>query len=77
MENQRSSWKDEYWTILLSIPFIGSFIPAMQPHMVDGFKSLEQLPDWYLPMVSVAIAAAFGYRALAKPFISKTLGAKA
>lgn len=57
-----TSWKDEYWTIILSIPLILCFIPELAPYVLDGFEVLKETPDWYKAAVGIAIAAAFGYR---------------
>lgn len=62
-ENQAGSWKDEYMVIVLSFPFIGSFIPEIQDHILVGFQYLEQAPDSYLAAWALAVAASFGFRA--------------
>lgn len=60
-----TSWKDEFWTIVLAIPMIGCFIPKLAPHIMKGFEVLQQTPDWYKAAVGLAIGAAFGYRKFA------------
>jgi hypothetical protein len=60
-----TSWKDEYWTIILSIPLIGCFIPKVAPHILKGFEVLQTTPNWYKAAVGLAIAASFGYRKFA------------
>ncbi len=60
-----TSWKDEFWTIVLAIPMIGCFIPKLAPHIMNGFEVLQQTPDWYKAAVGLAIGAAFGYRKFA------------
>lgn len=60
------SWKDEFWTIVLAIPAILAFFPGMDGVVLDGFVVLDQMPDWYRYALLVAIAAAFGFRQLAK-----------
>lgn len=62
--NAGESWKDEYWTIVLSIPLIMCFFPPMVPHIQAGFQALEQMPMWYRASLGVAIAAAFGVKGL-------------
>ena len=59
-KNSGSSWKDEYWTIVLSIPAVMSFVPMMSPYVVQGFEALSTTPDWYQTVLLVAISAAFG-----------------
>lgn len=57
-----SGWKDEYWTVLLSLPLILVFIPGMTQYVLDGFRALEETPEWYRIAVGLAIGAAFGVR---------------
>lgn len=61
-EGGQSSWKDEFWTILLAIPIPLAFFPDAVPAIKAGFEVLSQMPDWYLAAVGIAIAAAFGFR---------------
>jgi len=57
-----TSWKDEFWTIVLSVPLVMAFIPFMVKYVVAGFAALEQTPQWYRYFVGVAISAAFGFQ---------------
>jgi len=63
-KNAQSSWKDEYWTIVLSIPAILCFIPGLSEYVAQGFDALKHTPEWYQYALLVAIAAAFGVRQL-------------
>lgn len=60
-----SGWKDEWFTVVLSIPMILCFIPGAAPAVMEGFSALEKTPEWYQWVVLIAIASAFGYRKLA------------
>lgn len=55
-----ASWKDEYWTVILSLPMVLIFIPWFQPYVRAGFDALQEVPQWYLIGVGTAIGAAFG-----------------
>jgi hypothetical protein len=55
-------WKDEYWTIALSIPMFAVFCPWLVGYVREGFAVLETLPDWYKGAVGLMIGASFGYR---------------
>ena len=67
MRGSKDSWKDEWFVIILSLPFIASFIPQLQPYVKEGFVILERdCPDWYKAALGVAIAASFGMRSFAK-----------
>ena len=64
-QNSASSYKDEWFVILLSIPLIGAFIPGMVPYIKEGFIVLESMPDYYRAFLGAAIAASFGIKGLA------------
>ena len=67
MRGSKDSWKDEWFVIVLSLPFLASFIPQLQQYVADGFLILENnTPDWYKAAFGVAIAASFGFRQFAK-----------
>jgi len=61
-QNSGNSFKDEWLTLLFSIPLILCFIPAAVPYVKEGFAVLEQMPDWYQYLLSVIVAASFGVR---------------
>ena len=58
------SWKDEWLTLLFSIPLIMCFIPSMVPYVQDGFEVLGNMPDFYQYTLSVIVAASFGVRSV-------------
>ncbi len=61
-ESGRHSWKDEYWTFILSIPCILCFFPEMVPHVKAGFTALREMPEFYQYWLGVAILTSFGVR---------------
>lgn len=61
-QNSATSWKDEWLTILFSIPLIFAFIPPLVPVVYDGFAALAFMPDWYVTTLGVIVAASFGVR---------------
>lgn len=64
-EGMKHSWKDEWFTILLSVPVIMCFIPypPLQAQVAEGFKILtENTPEWYQYCFIGAIVASFGLR---------------
>lgn len=65
-----TSWKDEYLTILFSIPLAMAFIPSMAPYVAEGFAVLDNVPDWYKISVGVIVSASFGIRVVNK-FVKK------
>jgi hypothetical protein len=60
-----SGWKDEYLTILLSIPIIMCFIPGLDVYVFAGFIALEKTPEWYKWCFMIVVASSFGYRKVA------------
>jgi hypothetical protein len=65
-EGSKDSWKDEWFTIILSIPLVGAFIPDFVPYIMAGFEALQQTPEWYQWAVMAAISASFGIRGISK-----------
>lgn len=67
-----NSWKDEFWTIVLSIPvfMVGYAIAANDVSVIDrvaaGFEALEKLPEWYQYLLFIAISSSFGIRGASK-----------
>jgi hypothetical protein len=62
--NANSSWKDEWLTLLFSVPLVMAFFPSAVPYVIDGFKALEEMPEWYRVYLGVIMAASFGVRQL-------------
>lgn len=67
-----SSWKDEFWTIVLAIPvfMVGYAIIADDTTIIDrvhlGFEALSGLPEWYQYLLFIAISSSFGIRGVSK-----------
>lgn len=64
VEASATSWKDEWFTIVLSIPLILSFIPGARVFIEEGFVALDGTPDWYQWSLMAAISFAFGRRVI-------------
>lgn len=71
LENMKTSWKDEYLTIVLTFPFVISFLAPFIDEFADTYvtlsieqawKSVALAPDWYQWSVLGIIAATFGLR---------------
>ena len=62
-EASKNSWKDEWLTIVFSIPLILVFIPSMVGHIQSGFDALATLPTWYHEILMVIVLASFGVKA--------------
>ena len=66
------SWKDEWFSILLSLPLIGVAYSVVMddPRIIDrvneGFAALNQLPEWYQYLLFIAVSASFGLKSADK-----------
>ena len=45
-KGSESAWKDEWLTILCSIPLILAFVPGMEEVVANGFAQLNAMPEW-------------------------------
>jgi hypothetical protein len=67
-----SSWKDEFWTVVLAIPvfMVGYAIAVNDITVIDrvalGFEALSGLPEWYQYLLFIAISSSFGIRGVGK-----------
>lgn len=68
MQNSQESWKDEWLTILFSIPLVMAFIPGWDVYVYAGFNVLRDTPEWYQITVGVVVAASFGYKKLVSAY---------
>ena len=66
----KDSFKDEWLTLLFSIPLVLAFIPGCEDIVSRGFEALDKCPTWYKAAVSAMIASVFGLRG-AKQFMNK------
>ena len=63
-----SSWKDEFFSIVLSAPIflIGYSIAVDDPEIiarvVEGMQALNNLPEWYQYLLFIAVSASFGIK---------------
>lgn len=67
-----TSWKDEFWTIILAIPIfmVGYAIIADDMTVVErvqqAFSTLNDLPEWYQYLLFIAISSSFGIKGASK-----------
>lgn len=75
-EGMSTSLKDEFLTIVLTIPLMVIFYasvwgdPAMVTQVKEAFTAMTALPEWYQWSFMGCVAATFGLRSI------KTLGPK-
>ena len=70
-KGSHTSWKDEWLTILFSIPLILAFIPGTEDLVANGFAQLKAMPEWYQYSLGIIVAASFGVRSATKFFGKK------
>ena len=61
-QQARSSWKDEYTLLVVSIPAVGSFVPGFSKYIAEGFTALSTTPVWYQIMLCSIFFATYGIR---------------
>ena len=67
-----SSWKDEFWTVVLAVPvfMVGYAIALDDTDVIErtklGFEALSGLPEWYQYLLFIAISSSFGIRGVGK-----------
>lgn len=60
-EGTITSWKDEYFAVVLSLPFICAM--AGYPDVAQrAFEAFKTAPEWYQVSFLVAVGASFGVR---------------
>ena len=64
-----SSWKDEWLTILFSVPLVLAFCGEWGREIVSaGFTALDTMPEYYRYTLGIIVSASFGTRAATKFF---------
>tara|TARA_B110000259_G_C13650742_1_gene256166 strand:+ start:146 stop:493 length:348 start_codon:yes stop_codon:yes gene_type:complete len=65
----QNSWKDEWITLLFSIPLILAFCGDWGNQIVQaGFTSLQSMPTWYQYSLGGIVSASIGMRSVSKFF---------
>lgn len=65
----QNSWKDEWITLLFSIPLILAFCGDWGNAIVErGFTALESMPTWYQYSLGGIVSASIGIRSVSKFF---------
>ena len=72
MKGTQNSWKDEWITLLFSIPLILAFCGDWGNDIVArGFESLEVMPQWYQIALGGIVSASIGIRSVSRYFGAK------
>jgi len=68
----KNSWKDEFFSIILSLPLIAVAYSVVMDDVTiiarvnEGFEALNQLPEWYQYLLFIAVSASFGLKSADK-----------
>lgn len=63
-----TSWKDEYWTLVVSTPVLAIMYGVATDNdqiiarVRDGMTALESMPTWFQLILSVAVLTSFGVK---------------
>lgn len=60
-EGSKESWKDEWFAIILSLPFLLSMF-GLSSWADRAFEAMAKAPEWYTISFLVAVGASFGVR---------------
>lgn len=72
MANAMYSWKDEWWTVVLSLPVIflmvgvGMGDAELIAKVKEVFAIMSTLPEWYQYLLYIAVLASFGIKGVDK-----------
>ena len=69
IKGNKDSLKDEWLTLLFSIPLVLAYITGCEDIVARGFEALDKCPTWYKAAVSAMIACVFSLRG-AKAFMN-------
>jgi hypothetical protein len=64
----KNSWKDEWFSLILSAPLIAVAYsvamddPVIISRMNEAFSALNALPEWYQYLLFIAVTASFGVK---------------
>lgn len=67
-----SSWKDEWFTVVLSVPVVAVGVgialdnPTILLRTKEALDALTGLPEWYQYLLYVAVLSSFGIRGVDK-----------
>ena len=67
-----TSWKDEWFTVVLSVPVVavGFGIALDNPTILlrtnEALETLSELPEWYQYLLYIAVLSSFGIRGVDK-----------
>jgi len=73
---QNRGWEADYLLLIVTIPLILSFIPAMLSYVTQGFEALKQVPEWYMWVLLGVFIDTFGFRRMLRVVLEKYISKK-
>ena len=61
-----SGWKDEFWTIVSSLPLMIAWCAWTSAWVTEGFNTFAAMPDWYQIAFGICVSSAFGFKKFAE-----------
>lgn len=71
IEQMAFTWKDEYLTIIFTVPAVLVFFPGMADYVKEGFLALKETPTWYQILLVLVAASGLGLRKFVDSLLSK------
>lgn len=87
VKQMQKSWKDEFlmtiiytpFAIVVIVPFITAFKTGnwenLNTYMINSFKTLNDLPEWYPWIAGLILIATFGFRSILRKGIETAIQA--
>ena len=74
IDQMNLTWKDEYLTLVFTLPAILVFIPGMADYVKEGFLALKETPQWYQILLILVAASGLGLRKFVNLMLEKMGG---
>lgn len=59
-----NSWKDEWFSVIFGLWFIGNFIPYFDEYYDHAYQRLSAAPDWLTYTFMSIVAASYGFKSI-------------
>lgn len=63
-DSMDGSWKDEWFSVIFGLWFIGNFVPYFDEYYDHAYERLGQAPEWLSWTFMSIVAASFGFKSI-------------
>ena len=63
-DSMDSSWKDEWFSSIFGLWFIGNFLPFFDEYYDHAYQRLSAAPEWLTWTFMSIVAASFGFKSI-------------